>query len=212
MKKLAIYGYGGFGIEVYFLICDIISHENTFDYDFIGFFDDKEINSSYGKYLGGMEQLNAFQEELHIVIAIGNPQVIKKIHERIKKKDVYFPNIIHPSCKFIGQETLKIGVGNVFLTGSSISCNVDIGDFNIFNTNVILGHDVKVKNYNVFSPNVLISGNVNINEENLFGFNCGVIQGRTIGNRNIIGACSALIRNIMDNGTYFGVPASKINK
>lgn len=211
MKKLAIYGSGGFGIEVYFLIRDIISLGNTFDYDFIGFFDDKVIKTLHGTYLGGINQLNSYSEEIHLVIGIGNPQVIKKIREKIINPNVLFPNIIHHTCKFIAKENLIIGEGNIFLTGCTLSCNIEIGNFNIFNTNVLLGHDVKVNNYNVFGPNVIISGNVAINDENLFGFNCGVIQGRKIGSMNVIGPGSALIRNIKDNGTYIGIPANRLN-
>jgi sugar O-acyltransferase (sialic acid O-acetyltransferase NeuD family) len=212
VKKIAIYGSGGFGIEIYFILKDIINYDKSFDYDFIGFFDDNEIQTAYGLYLGGINQLNSFSDEIGIIIGIGNPQVVRKVRERIANPNVFFPNIIHHSCKFISTETLIVGEGNVFLTGCTLSCNVKIGDFNIFNTNATIGHDVNVGNFNVFSPNVVISGNVFINDENLFGFNCGVIQGRTIGNRNVVGASSALIRNIKDDGTYFGVPANKLNK
>lgn len=212
MKNIAIYGSGGFGVEIYFILMDIINNDKSLNYTFIGFFDDKEIETPYGSYLGGINQLNVYSDEINLVIGIGNPQVIKKIREKIFNPNVFFPNIIHHTCNFIAKETLVIGEGNVFLTGCTLSCNVEIGNFNIFNTNATIGHDVNIGNFNVFSPNVLISGNVFINDENLFGFNCGVIQGRTIGNGNIIGASSALIRNIKDNGTYFGVPANKINK
>jgi sugar O-acyltransferase (sialic acid O-acetyltransferase NeuD family) len=211
MKKLAIYGSGGFGIEIYFILKDIINNDKTFDYDFIGFFDDKEIKTPYGSYLGGINQLNSFSSEIYIIIGIGNPHVLREVRERIVNSNVFFPNIIHHTCKFISRETLIVGEGNIFMTGCTLSCNVIIGNFNIFNTNVTIGHDVSLRDYNVFSPNVIISGNVCIKDENLFGFNSGVIQGRKIGNKNIIGACSALVRNINDNGTFFGVPANKLN-
>jgi sugar O-acyltransferase (sialic acid O-acetyltransferase NeuD family) len=212
MKKIAIYGSGGFGIEIYFILKDIINNDDAFDYDFIGFFDDKQIETPHGSYLGGINQLNSFSGEINIIIGIGSPQDLRKVRERIINPNVFFPNIVHHTCKFISKETLRIGEGNIFLTGCTLSCNVVIGNFNIFNTNTTIGHDVNLRDFNVFSPNVIISGNVCINDENLFGFNCGVIQGRKIGNKNVIGASSALIRNINDNGTYFGVPANKINK
>ncbi len=212
MKNIAIYGSGGFGIEIYFILKDIINYDKSLDYNFIGFFDDEVIQTPYGCYLGGINQLNLYSDEIHLIIGIGSPFVISKIRKKITNPNVFFPNIIHHTCNFISKETLMIGEGNVFLTGCTLSCNVKIGNFNIFNTNATIGHDVNIRNFNVFSPNVIISGNVFINDENLFGFNCGVIQGRTIGNGNIIGASSALIRNVKDNGTYFGVPANKINK
>ena len=210
MKKLAIFGSGGFGVEIYFLVQNIISNKKDVNYKFIGFFDDKEVITPFGAYLGGIQQLNEYPEELHVLIGIGNAKALKHIRCMISNKNIFFPNIIHPSCTFISKETLTLGEGNIFLTGCTVSCNVNIGNFNIFNSNVTLGHDVKVENYNVFSPNVIISGNVSIGNENLLGFNSGIIQGKKIGNRNVIGAGSSLIRNIKDDGTYIGVPAQKI--
>lgn len=210
MKKIAIFGSGGFGIEIYFMIIDLIKNDNSFNYHFIGFFDDKIIPTSYAPYLGGINELNAFSDELNVVIGIGNPRILKIVTDKISNKNIIFPNIIHPSCKFIGEDTFSIGKGNIILTGCTISCNVGIGNFNIMNTNVILGHDVKAGSYNVFSPNTLISGNINIGNQNFFGFNSGVIQGRKIGNNNVIGAGSTLLRNINNEGTYIGVPAQKI--
>ena len=61
MKKVAIYGAGGFGREVACLINKI--NEKSLEWDFIGFFDDgkeKGAKNEYGEVLGGLLELNSF--------------------------------------------------------------------------------------------------------------------------------------------------------
>ncbi|WP_017494973.1 acetyltransferase [Flavobacterium sp. WG21] len=211
MKRIAIIGAGGFGQEVYCIWRDMLLSDAE-EYEFIGFFDDNfNIKANrFGKVIGGINDLNEIEYELNVAIAIGNPNVIKNIKENIKNPLVKFPNVIHPSVKFLDRSSVLLGKGNIFSLEALISCNVTVGDFNIFNTRATLGHDVSVGQFNVFSPNVQISGNVKMEDCNFFGFNCGVIQGRKIGDNNIIGAGAILLRSIRDTGTYIGVPAIKM--
>ena len=85
MKDIAIYGAGGFGKEVACLIKRV--NNKAPQWNLIGFFDDgKEINteiSHYGKVLGGINELNKWGEKIAIVIAIGNPNIIKTIVDNI---------------------------------------------------------------------------------------------------------------------------------
>lgn len=77
MKKIAIFGAGGFGREVKTII-DKINIVNPNTYDFIGFYDDgKEKDSIVNGYpvLGGIEELNEVNEELCLVISIGDPKI-----------------------------------------------------------------------------------------------------------------------------------------
>lgn len=67
MKDLAIYGAGGFGREVACLIKRINAVKPT--WNLIGFFDDgKEIGTEneYGKILGGIKELNAWNKPLNV--------------------------------------------------------------------------------------------------------------------------------------------------
>jgi len=211
MKKIAIIGAGGFGQEVYCIWRDMLISEGL-KYDFVGFFDDNSDvkQNKFGKVVGSINDLNVVDHEIYVAIAIGNPEIIRKIREKINNPLVKFPNIIHPSVKFLDKNSLIMGEGNILSLDVLISCNVEISNFNVFNTRATLGHDVFVGNFNVFSPNVQISGNVTIDDYNFFGFNCGIIQGRKIGISNVIGAGAILLRSIRDKGTYIGVPAVKM--
>jgi sugar O-acyltransferase (sialic acid O-acetyltransferase NeuD family) len=212
MKKIAIVGAGGFGKEIFCIWKERLLYDNV-EFDFLGFFDDgkKGENTGYGNVIGVIEDLNNVAEDLEVALAIGNTRILKNVIERIHNKKVSFPNITHPTSKFLNKESIKLSEGNIFSIDTIICNNVAMGNFNLLNTRVTIGHDVTVGNYNVFSPNVQISGEVTIGNNNLFGFNSGVIQVLKIGNENTLGVGSILLKSITDKGTYMGTPAKKFN-
>lgn len=207
MKKIAIIGAGGFGQEVFCIWRDILNTEGT-EYEFIGFFDDKQVEKKvFGDVIGSIEDLNSIIHPLEVAIAIGTPKTLQMIRNKLTNNNLIFPNIIHPSCLFLDQETVTLGNGNIISLNVIISCNVKIGDFNVFNTRATLGHDDSIGSYNVLSPNTQISGNVEIGNCNFFGFNSGIIQGKKIGDNNVIGVGAIALRTIKDDGIYIGNPA-----
>lgn len=214
MKDIAIYGAGGFGREVACLINSINWIEPK--WNLIGFFDDdinkKGNKNEFGIILGGIEELNAFEKPLSIVISIGIPSSVAQIVDKISNDLIDFPNIIAPDIIFMDNSFLSIGKGNLIMFQSLISCNVSIGDFNLFNCGVSLGHEAKVGSYNALMSYVKISGEVTIENLNYFGVCSVVLQGIKIGNRTTIGTNSVIMRRTKDFTTYLGNPAIEIIK
>ena len=212
MKDIAIFGAGGFGREVACLIKRINEKEPT--WNFIGFFDDNEAlkgtRNEYGKVLGGMDVMNAWDKELGVVITIGVPQVLSKIVSKIQNENIIFPNLIDPTVDFLDSENVRIGKGNVICAKCFISCNVNMGDFNLYNVGVGIGHDSSLGNYNVIMPNVNISVGVQINDCNMLGVKSTVLQYLKIGSNVKLGANSLLMRNAKDDNLYIGNPAKKM--
>lgn len=215
MKDIAIFGAGGFGREVACLIRIINESLDEPQWDLIGFFDDNEslkgTSNEYGYILGGMEVLNAWNKPLNIVIAVGNPKVVRKIADEINNPFVEFPNIIAPSVTWLDKDNVRIGKGNLFCSGCLVSCNVDIGDFNLFNGFIPIGHDTKIGNYNVIMPSCNISGGVTMGDCNFLGVKSAVLQYLKIGNNTRIGAGSVVMRNTKDGYLYIGIPAQKLD-
>ena len=208
MEDIAVYGAGGFGQEVACLINAI--NEVKKEWNFIGFFDDGlPIGfKTFGyEVIGGIDKLNAYDKSLHLVIAIGNPQIMKNISNKIDNPNIEFPNLIAPNVFFYNKSKLILGKGNIITFYCIISMDVNIGNFNLFNCKVCLGHDVAVGNFNVFNPSVQISGNVQIGDANFFGISSIVLQVKKIGSNTNIGANSLIMRNTKDNNLYFGNPA-----
>lgn len=211
MKDIAIYGAGGFGREVACLIRAINKVELR--WNLIGYFDDVQIkgkDNGFGRILGGIDDLNAYDKALSIVMAIGTPTVVAAIVSKINNSYIDFPNIISPDLLCLDESTLKLGIGNIICSKSIISCNVEIEDFNIMNVCVTVGHDTKIGSYNVIMPSVNISGAVSIGNRNFFGVSSVVLQQIKIGVGVRIGAGSVIMRKPLDNELYFGVPAIKV--
>jgi sugar O-acyltransferase (sialic acid O-acetyltransferase NeuD family) len=212
MKKIAIYGAGGFGREVACLIKKI--NEKTPEWDIIGFFDDgieKGTKNEYGVVLGGINEVNEYPDNLAIAVAIASPKIVEKIVSNITSSNIYFPNIISPDVIYLDEKNMSIGKGNIICIGCSLSCNVHLGDFNILNGFISIGHDTVIHDYNAFMPDVKISGEVKIGKRNFFGVGSIVLQQLSIGNDTVIGANSLILRKTKDGMTYIGNPAKIIN-
>jgi sugar O-acyltransferase (sialic acid O-acetyltransferase NeuD family) len=209
MKDIAIYGAGGFGREVACLIQRI--NDADADWNLIGFFDDTKpigtVVSHYGSVLGGIDQLNAWDRNISIVIAVGDPKSVLLIKNRIINNNVEFPNVVDPSFRIVDKESFTIGVGNVIQAGCSASCDVSIGDFNVLNGDVAIGHNVTIGDFNVIMPAVRISGNVNIAQRNLIGVGSIILQKIYIEEDVVLGSGAVLLTKPKNGNTYLGNPA-----
>ena len=212
MKKIAIYGAGGFGREVACLLNKINEIEPT--WELVGFFDDgiaigNEV-SHFGKVLGGINELNAWPSELSIAITIGSPSIVKTLVSKITNTNILFPNIIAPTVYFADPETFKIGKGNIIQKHCSFSCDVTIGDFNVMDGADVFGHDDVVGSFNTFMPAMRISGEVIIGDGNFFGVGSIILQQIKVGNNIRLGAGSVLMRKPKEGFLYMGNPAKKV--
>ena len=212
MKDIAIYGAGGMGREAACMINRINFANGKEVWNLVGFFDDgipKGHGNEFGEVLGGAETLNIVDKELCLIVAIGNPVLIRRVVENIINPKISYPNIIDPTVDLWDQDSLQMGMGNIFCPHCSVSCQVKIGSFNIFNGDVSLRHDVSVGNYNAFMPNVKISGGVKVGNGNFLGINAAVTQYKIIGNNTRIGAGSIVMDDTEDNNLYVGTPAQR---
>lgn len=210
MKKVAIFGAGGFGKEVANLIGRI--NYNSPTWDLIGFFDDNallhgKLISHYGPCLGGINELNDWKDSICVVLAIASSSILRNIVGKITNPLVSFPNLIDPSYFIVDPKTFTIGKGNIIQGLGCASCDVVLGDFNIFNDSVVVGHDTIIEDYNIVMPGVRISGNVKIGHDNFFGVGSIVLQGLTIKNGVHLSAGSVMVTKPKDNSLYIGNPA-----
>ena len=209
IKDIAIFGAGGFGREVACLIKRI--NDAGGDWNLIGFFDDTMSKgtkvSHYGIVLGGIADLNSWNQQISVVIAVGSPDSIFAIRNKIQNSNVSYPNIIDPSFTVVDPATFIIGCGNIIQTGCSVSCDFQMGDYNVLNGDVSIGHDVIIGDYNVIMPAVRVSGSVCIGQKNLIGVGSIILQKLKIGTNVRLGAGAVLLTKPKDGGLYLGNPA-----
>ena len=207
MNNIVIVGASGFGREVAWLI------ENSDKWNVKGFVDDNEDleHKSVNDYpvLGTIDFLLNVNEKTNVVVAIGNPRIRKKIVERLQiNKNISFPNIFDKDV--IIDKTVTLGFGNIICKGNILTTNIEIGNFNHINLNCTVGHDVQFNDYITVYPGVNISGNVIINDCVEVGTGTKIIQGKKIVKETVIGAGSVVVKDIVENGTYIGVPAKQM--
>lgn len=209
MNDIAIFGAGGFGKEVACLIKRI--NDVGGEWNLVGFFDDTMSKgtpvSHYGIILGGIDDLNNWGNKISVAIAVGAPDSIFTIKNKIQNSNVSYPNLVDPSFTIVDSNTFEIGHGNIIQAGCSVSCDVKIGDFNVLNGDVAIGHNVIIGDFNVIMPAVRLSGSVIIEKRNLLGVGCIILQKLIIGNNVRIGAGAVLLTKPKDGGVYLGNPA-----
>lgn len=208
MKDIVIIGAGGFGREVAWLIEDINKVEHK--WNLIGFVDDnkdiqdKEINGY--KVVGNIEWLR--NQELHVVSAIGEPIIKKKVLNKISDSKNHYPTLIHPSV--ICSERVSFGEGTIICAGNIITVNIDIGKHVIINLDCTIGHDTIVGDYSTILPGVNVSGFVKTGKCVNVGTGSAIIQGINIGENTIIGSGAVVTKDLPANCTAVGVPAKPI--
>lgn len=207
MKSIVIYGAGGFGREVQWLIERINQQEEEWLIE--GYLDDGvEPGTRINGYtvLGGIEKLRDYDRSLSIVCTVRTSAVREKIIRKIEDIGIFeFPNLIDPDVKM--SDSIRLGKGNIICAGSILTVNISIKDFVILNLNATVGHDAVLKSYATVYPGVNISGCVSVAEGVELGTGTQIIQGKEIGKNTIVGEGSVVIRDLPPDCTAVGVPA-----
>lgn len=210
MKDIVIFGAGGFGREVQWLLERINGQKET--WNILGYIDDSiKKGTLIDDYpvLGGTQFLKEYESKLSVICAIGNAAIRKKIVESIRdNRSLEYPNLIDPSVLISKRVTL--GEGNIICAGNILTIDIIVGDFNIVNLDCTIGHDVKIDSFVTIYPSVNISGCVKIDSLSEIGTGTQIIQGKNICSNVVIGAGSVVARDITEKGVHVGVPVRRI--
>ena len=193
------------------MLIDQINDRNK-QYEFIGYFDDgleKNIIVNNFPVIGNVNDVNAINFNLAIVIAVAEPKTKKRIFNFIENDNVSFPSLIHPNVQTNNDE-VNIGMGCIICSSNIITVNVSIGNFVILNLMCTIGHDTIIKDFCSFMPSVNVSGEVLIEESVYIGTGAVVVNQINIGENTIVGAGSVVAKSLPKNCTALGIPARPI--
>ena len=134
------------------------------------------------------------------IVAIGNPEIRKRIQSLISTVTLIHPNSV------IGSNVL-IGEGSVVMAGAVINSCTTIGRGCIINTCSSVDHDCSLGDYVHVAVGAHVCGTVNIGDKTWIGAGATVSNNIEICRDCIIGAGAVVVDSIDNPGTYIGVPA-----
>ena len=200
-KNVIVIGAGGHGK----VIADIVLSSG----DIVkGFLDDTA--DLQGKSVVGFPVLGVTADyknfmDCEFVIAVGNPYV----REKISDLPVKWYTAIHPSA-VISSLGVEIGEGTVIMANAVVNPCAKIGRHCIINTGAMVEHDNLLENFVHLSPNCALAGTVKVGKSTHIGVGVCVKNNVNITHDCVIGAGAAVIKDIVESGTYVGVPVRKI--
>lgn len=200
-KKVIIIGASGHGK----VVADIVEKSKD---QIVGFIDDNpELSGTFVGYpvLGKIEQYINYPET-EFVVAIGNPVIRKNIVK--KMNGVKWYTAIHPKAIISNIET-RVGEGTVVMANAVINAGAKIGNHCIINTASVVEHDNLVEDYVHISVGAKVAGTVHIGESTWVGIGAVISNNLNICHDCMIGAGAVVVKNIIEPGTYIGVPARK---
>lgn len=171
--------------------------------------DDTTIKLCCGKdVIGTIKDIDKYKEVADFFVAVGNNKIRERIQEHLVIKNIEVTNLVHPSA--IICENVQIGIGTVIMAGVVINSDSKIGKGCIINTSSSIDHDNIVNDYVHISPGVNIAGTVEVGTRSWLGIGSSISNNIKISSDCILGAGTVVIKDIIECGTYVGVPCHKV--
>lgn len=204
MKRLAMLGASGHGK----VVADI-AEINGWD---VVFFDDAfpSVNGlAHWPVVGRTEELlNDLQCFDGCFVAIGQNRIRLEKQQMLAKKGATFPVLVHPTA--VISRHAHVDLGCVVMAGAVINPCAQINQACIVNTAATVDHDCMLADGVHISPGVHLAGAVSVGECSWIGIGASVKQCLSIGANVVVGAGAVVVKDIADNLTVVGVPASRI--
>lgn len=171
--------------------------------------DDNDIKSSMGfEIIGKSVSAYKYLNEYEIVVGIGNNTIREEIQMELESAGASIATLIHPTA-VIGEQ-VELSKGTVIMAGSVINCCTKIGKGCIVNTGSTMHHDNIIEDYVHISPGTKIAGSVKIGKGTWLGIGSVISNNINIISGCKVGAGAVVVNDIMESGTYIGIPARRV--
>lgn len=200
--KIVMFGCGGHARSV----ADVI--RKTYDIKTIVLVDE---NAETGEIILGCntEQRHDLCEKEAFIVAVGDNEKRKKIYDELEKKQKGHCVSIVASSSSIGAD-VEIGEGTFVAANTYLGPLVKVGNNTIINTNSIIEHEVIIGDHSHVAPNATICGRSRIGNNVFCGAGSTIIDKISICDDVVIGAGAVVVEDIVESGTYVGIPAKRI--
>ena len=170
---------------------------------------DRKLPENQSELLTGIGLLTvtaaqALDPSVHV--AIGNNQFRQREagawgHERLV-------SVVHPTA--VISVFSSMGAGCFIAAAAVIGPSAQLGIGVIVNHGAVVDHDVEIGSFSHIAPNASLGGHVKLGQRVLIGSGAVVLPSIVIGDDVTVGAGSVVNANLLESGTYAGIPARKI--
>lgn len=195
MKEVVILGAGGHA----HVIADIVSANGD---KVLAYLDD---NKKLQDRSGDISDYINYKDAL-FVIGIGSATVRERLATDLH---VNWYTAIHPSA-VISNSSL-IGDGTVVMPNAVINARAKIGVHCIVNTGTVIEHDNEIADFAHVSVGAKLGGMVVVGKKTWIGIGATIKNNVSICANCMIGAGAVVVHDILESGTYAGIPAKRLN-
>lgn len=201
MRKLALYGGGGFAREVLMLLEDMgLSDRVVAVYESDDLWTERIVAGIATQPIGRFDPATT-----DLVLAVGNPQARRKMQSSLPAQTRY-PTLVHPDARI--HRSSSVGEGSIICAGSIVTCDVVIGRQVNLNLITTIGHDCHLEDFVSTAPGVNISGNCILGAGAYFGTNSCVREKVRVAPDAIVGMGAVVVGDLPEaGGVYVGSPA-----
>lgn len=203
MKEVAILGAGGHTRSSITLLKSNLPYRQLNIYDESFSTDLNEIILEV-PLIGKPRQIN---ENAEVFLSIGDNQQRRMYYEKYSSQ-LLLENLIHHLAYV--ENTVRMGVANQIYANVYVNNAVNIGNNNIINTSAILEHEVTLGSHNHIAVGAKLCGRVTLGNQNFIGCGAILIDKIKVCDDVVIGAGAVIIEDIVESGTYVGIPGKKI--
>ncbi|QWP78550.1 acetyltransferase [Lysobacter sp. K5869] len=201
MRKLALYGCGGFAREVLMLLEDLGQGDRV-----TALYESDEIWTARAVAGIATQPISRFDPaDADLVLAVGNPQARRRLQSSLPAQTRY-PTLVHPDARV--HRSSGIGEGSIVCAGSIVTCDVAIGRQVHLNLATTIGHDCRLEDFVTTAPAVNISGHCELGTGAYFGTNSCVREKVRVAADAVVGMGAVVIGDLAQaGGVYVGNPA-----
>ncbi len=198
--RVVIVGTSGFAVELAGLLRDI-------GVDVRGCVGPEAPPQGAGlSYLGRDEGITQWVDT-PMLVAIGQPELRRRLFERITAVGGRVAGFIHPAAYV--SSSASIAEGTLVYPNATVHAGVTLGRGVLVNSNATIGHETSVGAFVNIGPGVSLGGRVRIGDCVYVGIGASMLEDVTVAAGTILGAGAVVVRDCVPAGTYVGVPARR---
>jgi sugar O-acyltransferase (sialic acid O-acetyltransferase NeuD family) len=143
--------------------------------------------------------------ELRVLLAVGNPSILRRVARQAQELGLGLASVIHPSAHL--GPGVEVGPGAIVGPHVVLTRDIEVGTGAIVNFSAAVGHDSRIGDFAFVGPGASLGGEVTLAPDAYLGLGCSLLPGIAVGTGATVGAGAVVTRDVAAGTTVVGVPA-----